>query len=133
MNVVFGCEAVAAEGVQRLRDRLRGGVAVPPCCQRNGGGGFLRTVGDVANGFPYQQLGAVDIAQPVGERMGNGLERTDELPELFALAGISRCEFDCFAPKTCERRRNEELPFLDGLRKELESIRARTQNDLRLF
>src|SRR5438128_5239383 len=128
MNVIFGREPITAKGVERLRYGLCCRITIPPRRERNRGTGFLRAVSDVANGLPNEKLAAIDLAEPVGERVGNRLKGANELAELLALAGIGGGQHDRLACKTLERRRKENLPFFNRLRKDLEGLSTRAQN-----
>src|SRR5262249_31934180 len=138
MNVVFGGKAVTTECMQSLRDRLSGSVAIPPGCQRDRCSGFLQGLGRritlrsaVANRFPDEQLAGIDITQPIGQWMRNGLEGADELPELLALTCVSGGKPDCLTPEAGQRRRDQQLPFLDGLSEGSKRVGTGTEDSLR--
>ena len=62
MDVVFGGQAVAAEGLQRVRDGAAGGSAFHQSGERDLGARLGLAVGDVADGHPVEVLAAVDLA-----------------------------------------------------------------------
>ena len=120
MDVVVGGEAVAAEGVQRLRDGAACAIGIPPGRQGDFRARVGRVVGDVADRLPGEIFAAVDIADEVGEWMRDALIRSDGLPERDAFPGIRCGQPDSLVRQTRQRRGHEKLPLLEGLRESLE-------------
>ena len=127
MDVVVGGQAVAAEGVQRLRDGAACAIGVPPRRQRNLRARVGGVVGDVADRLPGEIFAAVDIADEIGQGMRDALIGSDGLPEGHALPGVRCGQPDGLVRKTRKRRGHEQLPLLEGLRESLEPSRLARQ------
>ena len=97
-NIIFGGQAITAKCVQRLCHRPARRIAVPPGGNADRRSRLRRAIGNVADRLPHQELAAVDIAQQIGEGVGNPLKLADILIELLALARIGRRQLQRLAP-----------------------------------
>ena len=88
LRVIFQAEAIAAVGMQPGLASLPRGLCRPPEAHRRRGASVGGALGQAGGGPPVEQLGAIDIRDEIGQRMGNALIAADRLAKLDALAGI---------------------------------------------
>ena len=101
MDVVVGGQAVAAEGVQRLRDGAgRAYRQFHQAVSEISAPASGRVIGDIADRLPGQIFAAIHIADEIRERMRDALISSDGLPEGDALAGIGCGQPDRLARQT---------------------------------